>query len=73
MWLETILRQHVGRPPAICMQGYLDSVFDAAEAIPEEANKALLIFDDLVTILNVDVNVTGMNNDAAVGAPALHT
>ena len=44
----------------------MDSVLNAAEAIPNDANSALLIFDDLVTILNVDVNVTGMNADVAV-------
>ena len=48
------------------MQDFVGSVLDAAGSIPTDANKALTIFDDLVVILNVDVNVTGMNNDAEV-------
>lgn len=44
----------------------MGSVLDAAGSIPTDADKALVIFDNLVVILNVDVNVTGMNNDAAV-------
>lgn len=44
----------------------MNSILDAAAAIPNDANTALLIFDDLVTILNVDVNVTGMNSNVAV-------
>ena len=52
------------------MQGFTGGVLDAANVIPQDANKALLIFDNLVTILNVDVNITGMNTDVAV-RPAL--
>lgn len=53
---------------ALCfaMQGFVGGVLDAASVIPQDANKALLIFDDLVTILNVDVNITGMSADVAV-------
>ena len=53
------------------MQDFMESVLNAAEAIPNDANSALLIFGDLVTILNVDVNVTGMNADVAVSLLAL--
>lgn len=53
------------------MQDFMESVLNAAEAIPNDANSALLIFGDLVTILNVDVNVTGMNADVAVSFLAL--
>lgn len=53
------------------MQDFMESVLDAAGAIPNDANSALLILDDLVTILNVDVNVTGMNADVAVSLLAL--
>lgn len=56
---------------ADCVQDYLDSIFDAAEAIPQDANKALLIFDALVLILQVDVNVAGINRDVAVGGTML--
>ena len=49
------------------MQGFADNVFDAAYNITTDADSALGIFDDLVTILNVDVNVTGINSDAMVG------
>ena len=31
-----------------------------------DADSATNIFDDLVTILNVDVNVSGINSDVAV-------
>ena len=48
------------------MQGFADKVFGAAYNITTDADLALGIFDDLVVILNVDVNVTGMNNDIAV-------
>lgn len=50
----------------------MGGVLDAANAIPQDASKALLIFDNLVTILNVDVNVTGINNDAAVSPIPKH-
>ena len=48
------------------MQDYMNTILTAAGAIPDDANTALLIFDDLLTILSVDVNVTGMNSDIAV-------
>lgn len=48
------------------VQGFVNSVLNAAGVIPQDANKALVIFDNLQTILDVDVNVTGMNNDVMV-------
>lgn len=48
------------------MQDYMNAILTAAGAIPDDTNTALLIFDDLLTILSVDVNVTGMNSDIAV-------
>ena len=48
------------------LQGFADDIFGAAYNITTDANKALGIFDALITILNVDVNVTGMNSDITV-------
>lgn len=48
------------------LQGFANDVFDAAYNITTHADSALVIFDDLVVILNVDVNVSGMNSDVAV-------
>ena len=41
-------------------------MFGAAYNITTDADSALGIFDNLVVILNVDVNVSGMNSDVAV-------
>ncbi|DBA78043.1 TPA: hypothetical protein ACH3X2_008019 [Trebouxia sp. C0005] len=46
-------------------RGFANDVFDAAYNITTHADSALVIFDDLVVILNVDVNVSGMNSDVA--------
>lgn len=48
------------------MQDFADDVFGAAYNITRDADRALAIFDDMITILNVDVNVSGMNTDIAV-------
>ncbi|KAL0048626.1 hypothetical protein WJX82_007262 [Trebouxia sp. C0006] len=45
------------------LTGFANEVFDAAYNITTDADSALGIFDDLVVILNVDVNVSGMNSD----------
>ena len=47
-------------------QGFANEVFDAAYNITTDADSALGIFDNLVVILNVDVNVSGMNSDVTV-------
>jgi hypothetical protein len=47
-------------------------VFGAAYNITTDADSALGIFDDLVVILNVDVNVSGMNSDVAVSLQGIH-
>ena len=44
----------------------MDGVFGAAFDITTDADIALGIFDDLIVILNVDVNVSGMNSAAQV-------
>ena len=54
-------------PKVVLMfQGFANEVFDAAYNITTDADSALGIFDDLVVILNVDVNVSGMNSDVTV-------
>jgi len=50
----------------VVLQGFANEVFDAAYNITTDADSALGIFDDLVVILNVDVNVSGMNSDVTV-------
>ena len=50
----------------LVFQGFANEVFDAAYNITTDADSALGIFDDLVVILNVDVNVSGMNSDVTV-------
>lgn len=50
----------------MAVQGFVGSVFDAADVIPQDANRALVIFENLQTILDVDVNINGINNDVAV-------
>ncbi len=57
----------------ICrIQGFANEVFGAAYNITTDADSALGIFDDLVVILNVDVNVSGMNSDVAVSLQCIH-
>ena len=48
------------------LQGFANDVFAAAYNITTDADSALGIFDDLVLILNVDVNVSGMTSDVTV-------
>ncbi|DBB04426.1 TPA: hypothetical protein ACH3X1_012908 [Trebouxia sp. C0004] len=45
------------------LTGFANEAFEAAYNITTDADSALGIFDDLVVILNVDVNVSGMNSD----------
>lgn len=48
------------------LQGFADDVFEGAYNITADAQSGLGIFDDLTVILNVDVNVTGLNTDVQV-------
>lgn len=57
--------------PDIAPQGFADDVFEGAYNITTDAQKGLGIFDDLSVILNVDVNVTGMNTDVQVSSSRL--
>lgn len=68
--VHTALNSCCRNDPHLCyyLQDYVNSILTAANAIPKDANTALLIFDDLVTILNVDVDITSMNSDVAVSS-----
>lgn len=54
------------------MQGFANEVFGAAYNITTDADSALGIFDDLVVVLNVDVNVSGVNSDVTVSLQCIH-
>lgn len=54
------------------MQGFADDVFEGAYNITADAQSGLGIFDDLTIILNVDLNVTGMNRDVQVSIGTVH-
>lgn len=54
------------------MQGLADDVFEGAYNITTDAQSGLRIFDDLTVILDVDVNVTGMQRDVQVSIRHVH-
>lgn len=56
----------------ITLQGFADDVFEGAYNITTDAQSGLGIFDNITAILNVDVNVTGMNTEVQVSIRLLH-
>lgn len=57
---------------ALTLQGFADDVFEGAYNITTDAQQGLGIFDGLSQILNVDVNVSGMNSNIQVSSNPVH-